>query len=389
MDDESLVQPAKKQKLENGENSIIDQQIILKKVPESVQNSKDCSTEIKSENWSDREYAVTESELKNDDSNYFRCYADLSIHRVMIGDYSRTQTYRRAILTNYKLFHQKVVLDVGAGTGILSLFCAQAGAKKVYAIEASGIAKEAEKVVATNGYSNKITVMQKKVEEVELPEKVDIIVSEWMGYMLMYESMLPSLLYARDKWLKKGGYLFPEEVRIYIAPISDYQSYEYSVEFWHKVEDTYRVNMSALAETAAEQMQATVQVMSVDPAFIQAHVSCVTSMQLSTIDLCASESAQGSFKCSCFGKNVVHGFVIWFTVHFPNNVVLSTSPYEKETHWEQSVLYIPPLSVEQDTVIEGNLWIRKGEIYHRFLDIELEYQVDNGEKKRMKFKMKD
>lgn len=45
-------------------------------------------------------------------------------------------------------------------------------------------------------------MLQGKAEEVELPEKVDVIVSEWMGYMLLYETMLPSVLYVRDKWLK-------------------------------------------------------------------------------------------------------------------------------------------------------------------------------------------
>ncbi|GIY38405.1 protein arginine N-methyltransferase 6, partial [Caerostris darwini] len=97
----------------------------------------------------------------------------------------------------------------------------------------------------------------------------------------------------------------------------------------------------------------------------------------------------GSFSCSSFGSATIYGFVIWFTVHFPNNVVLSTSPYERETHWEQSVLYINPIDVVQDTVISGNLWIERGEVYHRFLDIELEYQIDNGEKQKLKYKMKD
>ncbi|KFM61224.1 Protein arginine N-methyltransferase 6, partial [Stegodyphus mimosarum] len=390
MENENILPPCKRQKKEISANSsgsvlsVYDAHCKVETSDSSLEINKDSCNSNSRLNFDNEE-----SELENNDSNYFRCYADLSIHRVMIGDYTRTQTYRKAILTNYKLFHQKVVLDVGAGTGILSLFCAQAGAKKVYAIEASSIATEAQKVVATNGYADRIIVMQEKMEDANLPEKVDIIVSEWMGYMLMYESMLPSLLYARDRWLKQGGHLFPEEVRIYIAPISDYQEYEYSVEFWHKVEDAYKVDMSALAKTAAEQMQASVHVMSIDPAYVQSHASCVTTMELATVRQCVSECAQGSFKCSCFGHSMIHGFVIWFTVHFPNNVVLSTSPYEKETHWEQSVLYIPPVAVEQDSVITGQLWIRRGEVYHRFLDIELEYQVDNGEKRRMKYKMKD
>ncbi|XP_042905424.1 protein arginine N-methyltransferase 6 isoform X1 [Parasteatoda tepidariorum] len=380
--------PCKRLKVDNDSSSLVQ---LSDHIPSSSSEVKPVNQENRKSDHNDirLEYSCSEEELKDNDTNYFRCYADLSIHRVMIGDYSRTQAYRRAILTNYKMFHQKVVLDVGAGTGILSVFCAQAGAKKVYAVEASSIAEAARKVVATNGYSHVITVIEGKMEDAVLPEKVDIIVSEWMGYMLMYESMLPSLLQARDRYLKENGRLFPEEVRIYIAPITDHQQYEYSVDYWHKTKDDYKVDMSILANLAAEQLRSSVHVMSVDPASILSHASCVTVLELSTVPQSLSDSTQGSFKCNCFGKAIIHGFVIWFTVHFPNNIVLSTSPYERETHWEQSVLYITPEVVEQDTVIDGKLFIRRGEVYRRFLDIELEYHINGGEKKTMKFKMKD
>ena len=47
-----------------------------------------------------------------------------------------------------------------------------------------------------------VSIIKGKVEEVELPvDKVDIIISEWMGYCLFYESMLNTVIYARDKWL--------------------------------------------------------------------------------------------------------------------------------------------------------------------------------------------
>lgn len=60
------------------------------------------------------------------------------------------------------------------------------------------------------------------MEEVVLPvDKVDIIISEWMGYFLLYESMLDSVLYARDKYLVKGGLMFPDEATMYIAAIED------------------------------------------------------------------------------------------------------------------------------------------------------------------------
>jgi protein arginine N-methyltransferase 1 len=99
-------------------------------------------------------------------------------------------------------------LDIGCGTGILSIFASRAGAKHVYGIEFADIANYAEKVIEVNKLSDKITIIKAKVEEAVLPvDQVDIIISEWMGYFLLYESMLDTVLFARDKWLKKDGYV--------------------------------------------------------------------------------------------------------------------------------------------------------------------------------------
>ena len=87
----------------------------------------------------------------------------------------------------------------------------------------STIIVKAKEIVEVNGLSDKITLLQGKMEEVELPfPEVDIIISEWMGYFLLYESMLDTVLYARDKYLvKKGGLIFPDKATIFMAGIED------------------------------------------------------------------------------------------------------------------------------------------------------------------------
>jgi protein arginine N-methyltransferase 1 len=101
-------------------------------------------------------------------------------------------------------------------------FAVRAGAKHVIGVDMSTIIEKAKEIVAANGMSNKITLLQGKMEEVELPfPKVDIIISEWMGYFLLYESMLDTVLYARDKYLKPGGLIFPDKATIYMAGIED------------------------------------------------------------------------------------------------------------------------------------------------------------------------
>lgn len=138
---------------------------------------------------------------------YFQFYGYLSQQQNMMQDYIRTSTYQRAILGNLSDFKDKIVLDVGAGSGILSFFAVQAGAKKVYAVEASNMANNAELLVAANHLSDKIVVIAGKIEEIELPERVDCIVSEPMGYMLYNERMLETYLHAK-KWLVPGKNLF-------------------------------------------------------------------------------------------------------------------------------------------------------------------------------------
>lgn len=101
-------------------------------------------------------------------------------------------------------------------------FAAKAGAKHVIGVDMSSIIFKAREIVKTNGLSDKITLIQGKMEEIEIPfPKVDIIISEWMGYFLLYESMLDTVLYARDKYLEKDGLIFPDKATIFFAGIED------------------------------------------------------------------------------------------------------------------------------------------------------------------------
>ena len=137
----------------------------------------------------------------------------------MLEDHTRTGAYAAAILGSARAcFEGKTVLDVGAGSGILSIFAARAGAKKVFAVEATPMAAHARTLIKHNKLDHVIEVLQGTVESIELPEKVDVIVSEWMGYLLLRESMLDSVLAARDAWLKPGGSLWPSHARLLLAP---------------------------------------------------------------------------------------------------------------------------------------------------------------------------
>lgn len=98
----------------------------------------------------------------------------------------------------------------------------KAGAKHVIGVDMSTIIEKAKEIVEVNGMADKITLIQGKMEDIEMPfPKVDIIVSEWMGYFLLYESMLDTVLYARDKYLAPNGLIFPDKATIFMAGIED------------------------------------------------------------------------------------------------------------------------------------------------------------------------
>ena len=138
----------------------------------------------------------TAAEVVDDD--YFGSYSFFDIHRTMLDDVPRTAAYRTALERNPSLTRDAAVVDIGCGTGILSMFAARGGAKRGVGVDgAADIAAVARANVAHNGVSDVVSVVQGKVEELLAEDGVpggagsfDVLVSEWMGYALLYESML-------------------------------------------------------------------------------------------------------------------------------------------------------------------------------------------------------
>ena len=106
------------------------------------------------------------------------------------------------------------------------------------AIESSAFAKIAQQIVADNQLDNVVTIIQGKVEEVELPEdikEVDIIIAEWVGHGLFPKNKLGSLIFARDKWLAPDGLVFPDRCRLFIGGAEGALWREQRYGFWNQV----------------------------------------------------------------------------------------------------------------------------------------------------------
>ena len=121
--------------------------------------------------------------------------AGIDYHRRLLADDVRTEAFRKAIEAT--VGPDDVVVDIGAGTGILSLFAARAGARKVYAVESTAIAHLAQRIVRDNGFTSKIEVIRADARDVELPELATVLVSECLGNFLMSDGMISALASCR------------------------------------------------------------------------------------------------------------------------------------------------------------------------------------------------
>ncbi|XP_040213524.1 protein arginine N-methyltransferase 2 isoform X3 [Rana temporaria] len=188
------------------------------------------------------------------DKEYFGSYKTLKLHLEMLSDQPRTQTYRNVILQNSSALKGKRILDLGCGTGIISFFCAQlAQPDVVYAVEASDIAEQTSRLVEENGFSGIVKVIRQRAEELKLPSRVDVLVSEWMGTCLVFEFMLESVLLSRDLWLKESGIMWPSTASIHMVPCSAEKEYSTKVLFW---DSAYGLDFKMLKSMAVQEFLA-------------------------------------------------------------------------------------------------------------------------------------
>ncbi|KZF19677.1 S-adenosyl-L-methionine-dependent methyltransferase [Xylona heveae TC161] len=317
--------------------------------------------------------------MEHSEAHYFNSYNHHGIHEEMLKDEVRTKSYRDAIYQNRHLFKDKVVLDVGCGTSILSMFAVKAGAKHVIGVDMSSIIEKAREIVEVNGMSDKITLLQGKMEEVQLPfPKVDIIISEWMGYFLLYESMLDTVLYARDKYLVPNGLIFPDKATLFLAGIEDGEYKEEKIGFWDNV---YGFDYTPLKQTALTEPL-------VDTVELKAVVTDPTPIL--TLDLYTVQPSDLAFS-STFALNVrredfVHALIAWFDIDFTachKPIRFSTGPHSKYTHWKQTVFYIQDvLTVEAGDKITGLLENKPNSKNKRDLDIKISYEFEPADPTR-------
>jgi len=157
-------------------------------------------------------------------------YSDVLGHRDMAFDPVRNAAYMAAL--ERWVTPDSVVLDLGCGLGSHGLYAARLGARKVYLVDPEVVVHVAEEVARANGFGDRVQAFRGTIEEIQLPEQVDLIISVFTGNILYSEDLLPSLYLARDRWLRPGGRLIPDFAELLAAPVSASAHWRREVATW-------------------------------------------------------------------------------------------------------------------------------------------------------------
>jgi SAM-dependent methyltransferase len=247
------------------------------------------------------------------------------MQRRMVGDELRTQKFQQSIQSVVQ--PGMVVIDIGAGSGILSCFAAQAGASRVYAVEREpGAVAMAKTLIRDNGFTEIIRLVQEDAERVWLPEKADVIVSEWLGAYGVDENMLKPVLIARDRWLKQGGVMIPATVTAWLAPV-DHPASREAMFFASR---QYDLNLRVLDPFPGE--QAVCLANGIERRWLAGEPQMMWETNSSTmVASTASTPYVADLTFTLTGP--ASALAAWFHAEMPGIDPLSNAPGQPRTHW--------------------------------------------------------
>ncbi len=284
----------------------------------------------------------------------------------MLADSERIERFSQALAAVIR--PGDVVADVGCGTGILSALACAAGARRVYAIEVGPVGRLAERVVAHNGLADRITVLRGLSTDLELPEKVDVIVSETVGNAAFNEGILAYLADARARFLAPGGRVVPRALSLVVAPVRDVALHERLVGAWRR--PVAGCDVSPLLSIAAQQLHLLV----LKPDHLAGE-----PRRAATIDLARVEHpfVSGGVELELATDGPVVGFALCFEAELADGVFLSNAPPSRAAHWSHGFLpLLEPLPAKRGDLVQleiaahnGETWRWRGRIAGRSFDL--------------------
>ncbi|MCP4499759.1 MAG: hypothetical protein GY822_07335 [Deltaproteobacteria bacterium] len=261
----------------------------------------------------------------------------------MLSDSARNRAYRAAIFEKVK--PGDVVIDLGAGTGLLSIWAVQAGAQKVYAIEKTDSIHLAKEIARTNGCADKIVFLNENSVDVELPERANVLLSETLGSFGIDENTLHFTADVKRRLLTDDATLIPQSLDLFAAPFSDAKAYE-KLDFWRQIPG---VDFTPAFELFSRK----IMVETVEKKGLLAE-----PIRLAEIDFRENfaEEFCDTFQFRMQKSGTLHGIAAWFRVVLCDGIEISTSPKHPQTHWKQAFFpFRDSISVVKGDILEWSV----------------------------------
>jgi protein arginine N-methyltransferase 1 len=237
----------------------------------------------------------------------------------MLRDRRRIDAYSRALAA--VITPTSTVLDVGTGVGTFSILASRHGAARVYTIERSDVIVVAEEHARANALGDRIRFVHGTAADADIPERVDVIVSDLSGALPVFEEHLTTIISVRERFLKPGGVLIPQRDRLFCAPISNADLYARIVEPWRSIDG---VDLSAGETMALNTPQAHV----VKPEDLIAEPQCWATLDYATLD---SPHVRGSAVWTLDADREIHGIALWFESTLHGSIVSGSGPWSPES----------------------------------------------------------
>lgn len=241
----------------------------------------------------------------------------------MLTDKVRMDAYRKAIFERVK--QGDVVVDLGAGTGLLSIWAIKAGAKKVYALEKTDAIHLAKEIARVNQCSDQIEFVHGNSKEVELPEKADVLISETLGSFAVDENTLEFTLDARERFLKPHAVLIPDHIELFVAAVDVPDVYQ-KLDYWRHIP---QINFTPAFELFSQK----IMVEQVPPENLMSSISSMGSFDLRTMD---NPRLNTGVYLQIERAGCLHGVAGWFKTRLADGIEINTSPHHPTTHWKQA-----------------------------------------------------
>lgn len=256
-------------------------------------------------------------------------------HHNMLRDYIRMAAYRRAIERAVKT--DTIAMDLGCGSGILSFFCAAAGAQKVVAIEKRpDIIMLAQELAKANGFEEKIEFIEgasSHIQEDRIQPKPNLLVAEILGNGILEENVLEYTIDARDRFLAEGAAMIPFKLDIYFFGFdSGYrQSRREEVD---ELKDLYGFDFSLLGDVLCS--KATTRMDRYNTMVNKTMTEAVMVKSLDFRTLTDTVFAD-TFELVAREDGELTSFCGYFKAHLDEDTLLTNSPWAPPTHWTQLI----------------------------------------------------